>query len=82
MRATSPPPDLRVQLEISRLSGTNELSSSPTEDDQQETELQECWDKAIAKNMDLPDGYQDVNVLIVKWHDAIDELQVRSEVCA
>jgi hypothetical protein len=45
-----------------------------------EAYLQECWDQSIAKHMDLPDGYSDVHVLIIKWHDDIDDLKVRQEV--
>ncbi|KAF2799523.1 hypothetical protein K505DRAFT_230897 [Melanomma pulvis-pyrius CBS 109.77] len=42
-------------------------------------EMQMWWDEAIAKNMDLPDGYQKVAVLLVKWEDALDELKTRAE---
>jgi hypothetical protein len=49
-------------------------------DDQQESKLQKCWDKSIAKHMDLPDGYHNIHVLMVKWHDDIDQLRVASEV--
>ena len=49
-------------------------------DDQHEAKLQQCWDKSIAKHLDLPDGYRNVHVLVIKWQDAIDQLQVREEV--
>jgi hypothetical protein len=51
-----------------------------TRDDQHEAKLQQCWDKSIAKHMDLPDGYRNVHVLVIKWEDAIDQLEVREEV--
>ncbi|KAJ4300761.1 hypothetical protein N0V90_002849 [Kalmusia sp. IMI 367209] len=37
------------------------------------------WDEAIGRNMDLPDGYSKVAVLIVKWADELDELKTRAE---
>ena len=49
-------------------------------DDGSETALQQYWDQSIARNMDLPDGYLDVHVLMVKWEDSIDELKVQEEV--
>jgi len=51
-----------------------------SKEDLRQTKLQECWDKSIAKYMDLPDGYHSVHVLVVKWHDDIDQLNVRDEV--
>ncbi|KAH7073366.1 hypothetical protein FB567DRAFT_198314 [Paraphoma chrysanthemicola] len=60
-------------------------SLSPSEfgqptDSEEQSKLQECWDKSIAKYMDLPDGYSHVHVLMVKWEDKIDQLEVRQEV--
>ncbi|KAF2001669.1 hypothetical protein P154DRAFT_403416, partial [Amniculicola lignicola CBS 123094] len=37
------------------------------------------WDEAISKNMNLPDGYHKVAVLIVKWADELDELNTGPE---
>lgn len=56
------------------------LDFRSSRDDQHETKLQECWDKSIAKHMDLLDGYHNVHVLMIKWQDEIDQLQVRQEV--
>lgn len=42
-------------------------------------EMQMWWDEAIARNMNLPDGYAQVAVLLVKWEDALDELETRAE---
>ncbi|KAI4714090.1 hypothetical protein J4E89_001540 [Alternaria sp. Ai002NY15] len=61
------------------------LSLNPGEirssrDDQHEAKLQQCWDKSIANYLDLPDGYRNVHVLVIKWQDAIDQLNVRQEV--
>lgn len=51
-----------------------------SQDDQDESRLQECWDENIAKNLNLPEGYRDVQVLMIKWADDIDELKTREEV--
>ncbi|KNG52710.1 homeobox domain-containing protein [Stemphylium lycopersici] len=37
------------------------------------------WAEAIAKNMDLPDGYSKVAVLLIKWADELDELRTGEE---
>ena len=53
------------------------------EDDAQRrraAEMQMWWDEAIGRNMDLPDGYARVAVLLVKWDDELDELQTSAEV--
>ncbi|KAI4955672.1 hypothetical protein J4E91_001533 [Alternaria rosae] len=42
-------------------------------------EMRECWSKAIAKNMDLPEGYSSAAVLIIKWADALDDLKTGAE---
>jgi hypothetical protein len=43
-------------------------------------EMQNWWTEAIAKNMDLPDGYSKVAVLLIKWVDELDELRTGEEV--
>jgi hypothetical protein len=40
------------------------------------------WAEAIAKNMDLPDGYSKVAVLLIKWADHLDTLRTADEVCS
>ncbi|OAL46255.1 hypothetical protein IQ07DRAFT_518450 [Pyrenochaeta sp. DS3sAY3a] len=37
------------------------------------------WEEAIGRNMDLPDGYDKVAVLIIKWADELDELKTAAE---
>ncbi|KAF2501299.1 hypothetical protein BU16DRAFT_555792 [Lophium mytilinum] len=44
------------------------------------SEMQLWWDEAIAKNMELPDYYRNVSVLIIKWDDELDELKTGPEV--
>ena len=44
------------------------------------SEMQLWWDEAIARNMNLPDGYQNVAVLIIKWSEELDELKTAAEV--
>ena len=43
-------------------------------------EMQTWWAEAIARNMDLPEGYSHVAVLIIKWADQLDELKTGDEV--
>lgn len=43
-------------------------------------EMQMWWDEAIVRNMDLPEGYEKVAVLLVKWDDELDDLKTRAEV--
>jgi hypothetical protein len=31
--------------------------------------------------MNLPEGYEQVSVLIIKWADELDELKTKAEVC-
>ncbi|CAN9166386.1 unnamed protein product [Alternaria sp. RS040] len=81
-----------VRNPLSPTSSVNNSSSLPSplslnpgeirypQDDQHEAKLQQCWDKSIAKHLDLPDGYRNVHVLVIKWQDAIDQLDVRQEV--
>lgn len=38
------------------------------------------WNEAIAKNMNLPEGYEQVAVLIIRWADELDELNTKAEV--
>jgi hypothetical protein len=48
---------------------------------QRADEMRMWWNEAIAKNMNLPEGYEQVSVLIIKWADELDELKTRAEVC-
>ncbi|CAO2656431.1 Nn.00g052340.m01.CDS01 [Neocucurbitaria sp. VM-36] len=42
-------------------------------------EMHMWWDEAIAKNMNLPDGYTKVAVLLIKWAAELDELNTGEE---
>lgn len=60
-------------------------SSGPALEDTAQSEraalMQSWWDEAIVRNMDLPDGYSKVAVLIVKWDEELDELKTGQEAC-
>lgn len=72
-------PQLDTKFPISPLSlAPSDCGTS--KDDQNESQLQDSWDEHIANKLDLPDGYRDVQVLMIKWEDDIDELQTREEV--
>jgi hypothetical protein len=59
----------------------SDLDAPRGDGSEEQSILQECWDKSIAKHMNLPAGYQNVHVLMIKWADQIDQLKVRQEVC-
>jgi hypothetical protein len=59
---------------------SSDLDAPRDDRDEEQSKLQECWDNSIAKHMNLPDGYQNVHVLMIKWADKIDQLKVRQEV--
>lgn len=50
-------------------------------DDQKHARLQLEWNDGICKNMDLPEGYAQVAVLIIKWDEKLDQLNTGPEVC-
>lgn len=51
-----------------------------TEERNRSEKLQAQWSEAICRNMDLPEGYAQVAVLIIKWDERIDELKCAEEV--
>ncbi|OJD35112.1 homeobox domain containing protein [Diplodia corticola] len=55
-------------------------SVSKTEERETNEKLQEQWSDAICRNMNLPKGYAQVAVLIVKWAEHLDELRTAEEV--
>jgi hypothetical protein len=68
-----------------REGGVNRLvttKSTPEEEGTQEraAEMQMWWDSAIIEAMGLPDGYQHVAVLLIRWEDRLDDLNTREEV--
>jgi hypothetical protein len=76
----SPKARLSIDTQFPPTPPNSGIDGSRPSNDQREMVLQKCWDKSIAKHMDLPDGYHNVHVLMVKWHDDIDQLKVRQEV--
>jgi len=74
------PAEERQRLDDSRL----EQNSSTTPEDAAYREraavMQSWWDEAIVRNMDLPDGYISVAVLLIKWDAELDELKTGEEV--
>ena len=49
---------------------------------QRADEMRMWWNEALAKNMNLLEGYEQVSVLIIKWADELDELKTKAEVCS
>lgn len=79
-RGLSPTRALRSNVGLPSPLNSHASDIHSSADDEHETKLQQHWDSSIAGNMNLLDGYHNVHVLMVKWHDDIDQLEVRSEV--
>ncbi|KAF2868967.1 hypothetical protein BDV95DRAFT_578018 [Massariosphaeria phaeospora] len=62
-----------------RLIEQNSQKLEDVADQERAAEMQTWWDEAIARNMDLPDGYSRAAVILIKWADELDELNTRSE---
>ncbi|KAL1800764.1 hypothetical protein ACET3X_001106 [Alternaria dauci] len=57
-----------------------ETTPGKQDDDSSSAEAQKnWWAEAIAKNMDVADGYSKVAVLLIKWADHLDELRTADE---
>lgn len=56
------------------------IESVPELSTLQEPDMKASWDDATVKNMNMPDYYTHVSVLLIKWVDELDELQTRQEV--
>jgi hypothetical protein len=63
----------------SQLIEQNSAAPEDVANQKRAAEMQMWWEKAYAKNIDLPDGYQNVAVLLIKWEDELDELNTRDE---
>ncbi|OCK90361.1 uncharacterized protein K441DRAFT_580049 [Cenococcum geophilum 1.58] len=74
-----PDPAALPQLEIPQPSAVT-TNQRQNEAENCQSKMQGWWDQSISKNMGLPDGYQHVSVLLIKWHDEIDQLEVAQEV--
>lgn len=64
----------------SQLIEQNSAAPEDVANQKRAADMQMWWEKAYTKNIDLPDGYQNVAVLLVKWEDELDELNTRDEV--
>ena len=74
------PRDAPSTLQGSQLLDTGSQTPEDAVQQERSAEMQMWWDEAIAKNMNLPDGYTKVAVLIIKWQDELDDLKTRQEV--
>ena len=48
--------------------------------DVENSKWQQIWDRPMREELELPEGYLSVAVLIIKWAPEIDELKTGSEV--
>lgn len=58
----------------------NDASLEDKANKQNAANMQMWWDEAVAKHMNLPEGYAKVSVLIIKWAEELDELDTKAEV--
>ncbi|KAF1839785.1 hypothetical protein BDW02DRAFT_486233 [Decorospora gaudefroyi] len=54
-------------------------SAADVEYQDRAAEMQNWWAEAMARNMDLPEGYSKVAVLLIKWAPELDELNTGDE---
>ncbi|MCJ1379747.1 hypothetical protein MMC17_002850 [Xylographa soralifera] len=47
---------------------------------EENSRMRMCWNKAMCGEMKIPEGYQNIAVLIVKWNNEIDQLNSAAEV--
>ncbi|KAJ4384756.1 hypothetical protein N0V86_000358 [Didymella sp. IMI 355093] len=59
----------------------NDTSTEDVAEKEDAANMQLWWDEAIAKNLNYPEGYAQVSVLIIKWAEDLDELNTGDEVC-
>ena len=76
------PQDYTVALQSPKLVEQDSQSLEDAAEKERAAEMQVWWDEAISRNMNLPDGYQSVAVLLIKWDDELDELKTRKEACS
>jgi len=48
--------------------------------EQQNSRMSLQWHKAMCREMGIPEGYQYISVLILKWIDELDQLKSQMEV--
>lgn len=70
-----------ASIKITEASQKRSRALDDTVNEEHAAEMRMWWEEAIAKDMDMPDGYQRVSVLLIKWADELDELKTREEVC-
>lgn len=48
--------------------------------DESQSRMRALWNSVMCKAMEVPQGYQNVAVLIIKWTEKLDELKSADEV--
>lgn len=60
----------------------NEPCKEKTQVREGATRMRLQWREAMCRNMDIPNGYQKVSVLMIKWSKDLDQLDCGEEVRA
>ena len=62
--------------------GMKEPLELPTDSPESENlRMQLLWNRTMREEMQLPEGYQNIAVLILKWTKELDQLESGPEVC-
>ena len=72
-------PPRKAAVNVAQM-GTDNISQGDKDSLDKASRMQLQWNEAKCKNMDLPEGYQTVAVLIIKWCEELDELNCAGEV--
>jgi hypothetical protein len=51
----------------------SDVTTPDDEEKRKESERQACFEGAVKKKLNIPSGYSKVAVLLVRWHESVDE---------
>lgn len=72
-------------MPLSTLRQHSKMEESVTDEinSEENMKLRMSWNSTMCKVMQIPEGYQDIAVLMIKWTDKLDEFKAktRAEVC-
>jgi len=74
----SPPPTEIRKIPVTELNGEpvcTQEDEAAEQELKEETERQAWFQNEANDSLDIPNGYLKVNVLIIRWHEDIDEFE-------
>jgi hypothetical protein len=51
----------------------NDVTTPDDKEKRKDSERQACFEAAVKRKLNIPSGYSKVAVLLVRWHESIDE---------